>query len=76
MKTVTIFYGKYPYRHIQFPQKKALEHFNRGKLLAVEGKYDEAIEAYQEALKIEPNYKQAQINLRFAYWLTGKFKDS
>ena len=75
MKTTTIFRGKYPYKEIQIPKDGALEYFNKGRLFAIEGKNEEAIEAYEKALKIEPNYKQAQVNLRFAYWMMGKFSD-
>jgi len=50
-------------------------HLDRGRILAVQGKYEEAIEEYREALNIDPNCKQARVNLRFAYWMMGKFKD-
>lgn len=75
MKTVTLFKGKYPHKKIQIPKDGAREYFNKGRLFAVEGKYKQAIEAYEKALKIEPNYKQAQVNLRFVYWMIGEFKD-
>ena len=75
MKTVIIFKGKYPYKKVQIPKAKAREYFNKGRLFAVKGKNEQAIEAYNKALKIEPNYKQAQVNLRFVYWQMGKFKD-
>ena len=74
MKTTTIFKGKYPYKKIQIPKDEAGEYFNKGRLFAVEGKYEQAIEAYKKALKIEPDYKQAEVNLRFAYWMMGKFE--
>ena len=73
MKAVTIFKGKYPYREIQIPKDKAREYFNKGRLFAIEGKHEEAIEAYNKALEIDPDYKQAQINLKFTYWMMGKF---
>ena len=75
MKVATIFKGKYPYKEIQIPKDKAREYFNKGRLFAVEGKHEQAIEAYKKALKIEPNYKQAKVNLRFVCWQIGKFKD-
>ena len=75
MKTATIFKGKYPYKKIQIPKDEALEYFNKGRLFAVEGKHEQAIEAYKNALRIDPNYKQARINLRFVYWQVGEFKD-
>ncbi len=75
MKTATIFKGGYPYKEIQIPKDEAREYLNKGKLLAIEGKNEEAIEAYEKALEIEPEYKQALINLRVVYWAMGEFKD-
>jgi tetratricopeptide (TPR) repeat protein len=75
MKTTTIFKGRYPYKEIQIPKDEALEYLNKGKLFAIEGKNEEAIEAYEKALEIEPNYKQALINLRVVYWQMGRFED-
>ena len=75
MKTATIFKGRYPYKEIQIPKKGAREYLNKGKLFAIEGKNEEAIKAYEKALEIEPNYKQAQVNLRVVYWQMGEFKD-
>ncbi len=75
MKTATIFKGRYPYKEIQIPKDGAREYFNKGRLLATEGKNEEAIEAYEKALEIEPNYKQALINLRVVYWQMGRFED-
>ena len=75
MKTATIFRGRYPYKEIQIPKKRAREYLNKGKLFAIEGKNEQAIEAYEKALEIEPNYKQALINLRVVYWAMGAFKD-
>jgi len=75
MKTATIFKGRYPYKEIQIPEDGAWEYFNKGRLLAIQGKNEEAIEAYEKALEIEPNYKQALINLRVVYWAMGAFKD-
>ncbi|MDA2929125.1 tetratricopeptide repeat protein [Acidobacteria bacterium AH-259-O06] len=42
-------------------------------MLPIEGKVEQAIDAYKKALEIEPNYKPAQDNLRFLYWLMGKY---
>ncbi len=75
MKTTTIFKGRYPYKEIQIPKDGAREYFNKGKLFAIEGNNEEAIEAYEKALEIEPNYKQALINLRVVYWQMGRFED-
>ena len=75
MKTVTIFKGKYPYKKIQIPKDEAREYFNKGRLFAIKGKNEQAIEAYNKALKIEPNYKQAKTNLRYILWQIGEFGD-
>ena len=75
MKTATIFKGRYPYKEIQIPEDGARKYFNKGRLLAIEGKNEEAVKAYEKALEIEPEYKQAQINLRLVYWQMGKFED-
>jgi len=74
MRHVTIFKGRYPYKTIQIPEKKAQEHFNRGKILAIQGKYEEAKKAYEKALEIEPTYKKAQVNLDFLWWWSGPLK--
>lgn len=74
MKTVTIFKGRYPYKIIQMPEKKAQEHFNKAKLFAIQGKYEEATREYKKALEIEPTYKKAQVNLDFLHWWSGPVK--
>ncbi len=78
MREETIFRGRYPYKTIQIPEKKAQEHFNRGRLFAIEGKNEKAIKEYEKALQIEPTYKKAQVNLDFLRWMSGpleKLKD-
>ena len=75
MKTATIFKGRYPYKEIQIPKDEAREYFDKGRLFAIQGKNEQAIEAYEKALEIEPNYKQALINLRVVYWQMGRFED-
>jgi len=44
-------------------------HLNRGRLLSVQGNFKEAIKEYKRALEIDPDYKQAQTNLRLIYYL-------
>ena len=41
-------------------------------MLSVQGKFKEAIKEYKKALKIDPDYKQAQINLKLIYYLYYK----
>jgi len=78
MREETIFKGRYPYKIIQIPEEKAQKHFNRGRLFAIEGKYEKAIKEYEKALQIEPTYKKARVNLDFLRWMSGpleKLKD-
>ncbi len=42
--------------------KDSKNHYNRGNALAKGGKLDEAIEAYDEALALKPDYEDAQFN--------------
>ena len=72
MKRVEIFKGRYPWKTVEIVSKRAQKHFNKGKLLAVQGEYDEAIREYERALKIEPLFTKAKTNLRFIYWMTGR----
>lgn len=78
MRHVTIFKGRYPYKIIQIPDKKAQEYFAKGKLFAIQGKYEKAIMEYEKALQIEPTHKKARVNLDFLRWMSGpleKLKD-
>ena len=50
--------------------KKA--HLDRGRLLSVQGKLKEAVEEYKRALKIDPGYKQARVNLRLIHYLYNR----
>lgn len=46
---------------------KARPHNNLGHSLAVKGEWDQAIEEFRAAIKLDPNYAVAQENLRQAY---------
>ena len=74
MRDVIIFEGRYPYKIVQIPEKKAQEHFAKGKLLAIQGKYEEAKREYEKALEVESAYKKARVNLDFLHWMSGPFK--
>ena len=71
MKTTTIWKGRFPYKEIQIPKKRAREYLNRGKLFGIQGKYKEAIAEYKKALNLEPSLKQAKTNLEFTYYMAG-----
>lgn len=47
-----------------------------GDELFKEGKYEEAIKKYEEAVKINPNYTEAWNNLGFTYFKLGKIEES
>lgn len=50
--------------------RQVQELFNRGRMLSIKGAYQEAIEAYKEALEIYPGHTQARTNLKFTRYLT------
>ena len=68
----TIVNGKYSHKKIQTPEDKARNYFNKGRLFAFRGKHEQAVEAYEKALEIEPDYKPAKDNLRIVNWLKEK----
>ena len=52
--------------------KKAKEaHLYQGRIHSVKGEYKEAVEEYKKALKIDPNYKPAKVNLGFMSYMNG-----
>ena len=51
-------------------------HLNLGKALTRQGKLDEAIARYSEALRIDPNYAQAHSNLSIALATQGKLDEA
>ncbi len=48
------------------PEKKAGHHYVKGKLYFISGKYNKAIKHFTEALKIVPDYKDAELFLNLA----------
>ncbi|MFZ6016846.1 MAG: tetratricopeptide repeat protein [Nitrospirota bacterium] len=53
------------------------EHLYLGRLHSVKGEYKKAIEEYKKALKIDPDYKPAKVNLAFISYMKGVLgKDS
>ena len=47
------------------PQKSADLYYQLGKLLRAKGRFPEAIAAYQESIKLDPNFKHAYIDLQY-----------
>ncbi len=50
------------------------EHFKKGTRLYAEGRYDEAIEEFQKAIKIDPTYLDAYVNLGAIYFKQGDYQ--
>ena len=50
------------------------EHLDKGRLFSAQGKIEEAINEYKEALKIDPHYKKARVNLNLLYYMKGEMK--
>jgi tetratricopeptide (TPR) repeat protein len=47
------------------------EHFRQGVMLARSGRWKDAITAYKESLKINPDNAQTYLNLGFVYYELG-----
>jgi len=52
------------------PEKPDL-HFQQGLTLAKEGRWKEALAAYQESLRSNPNNPQTHLNIGFVYYEMG-----
>ncbi|AFZ37219.1 serine/threonine protein kinase [Stanieria cyanosphaera PCC 7437] len=51
---------------------KAMNYYNQGNLLNNEGKYEEAIDAFDQAIKIKPDFAEAWTNRGFAQGKLGR----
>jgi len=51
-------------------------HSNRGNTLHSQGKVDEAIAEYREALRIDPNHRDARYNLGIALYDQGALDEA
>ena len=49
---------------------------NKGNALNYQGKYDEAIKAYEEAIRLDPNYVDAWYNKGIALDSQGKYDEA
>lgn len=56
-----------------FKSNQAIEHYNVGKTLQDERKYDEAIAEFNEAIKINPVFTDAYISRGYTYILKAKY---
>jgi protein O-mannosyl-transferase len=62
-------------RTIAVTKNNFLIHNNYGTYLGEQGRYDEAIEHFKEAVRIYPGYLTARQNLYLAFWKQGKFDE-
>ena len=46
-------------------------HFHQGLTLSKQGRWNEAVAAYKESLRIDPNNAQTYLNLGFVYYELG-----
>jgi tetratricopeptide (TPR) repeat protein len=58
------------------PPLAANTHFAAGQVAEAQGKFDSAIAQYKEALKLDPNHRDAQFRLAGAYTQKGKYDDA
>ena len=57
--------------------KKTAEHwFYLGYVYVESGKYKEAIDSFEQALRIKPDYAEVHYNLGYVYVKLGKYKDA
>ena len=57
-------------------QQTAADWFNKGDALTSQGKYDEAIQAYDQAIQLNPNYDNAWYNKGVALKALGRTNES
>jgi tetratricopeptide (TPR) repeat protein len=57
-------------------QQTAENWFDKGTALSNHGKYDEAIKAYDEAIKLDPNYAAAWNDRGIALDESGKYEEA
>jgi len=77
MKNLVALFFSFIFLVTVYGQNKFLEDIvSQGTQLHDEGKYDEAIEKYKEALKIDPNSTIANYEMSFTYFTTEKWEEA
>ena len=61
---------------IEVTQNNYLAHYNLGIAYGSLGRYQDEIEAYKQALRIEPDYAEVQSNLGVVYGSLGRYQDA
>jgi tetratricopeptide (TPR) repeat protein len=62
--------------HCAYRDEKIKEHVGTGDKLVAEGKYQEALDEYQEALKLNPDDADSNYKVGVAYYFLNKFPES
>lgn len=65
-----------PYYANRLDPKDAASWGNKGNVLYSQGKYDEAIKAYDKAIEINPQYSEAWNNKGNAFYAQGKYDEA
>ena len=52
-------------------QLQSNDHFRKGLALSKQGRWKEAVAAYEESLRLDPNNPQTYLNLGFVYYELG-----
>ncbi len=80
---ILLIWGVLPARaQVQYEQKeetvspKALFQFQKGERLAQNDKFEEAIAAYRQALRIQPKYAQASLQMGLAYARLNQYPEA
>jgi tetratricopeptide (TPR) repeat protein len=55
------------------PHDAMIAYNNLGNLLGAQRRFDEAVEAYRTAIRLDPNYAGAHYNMGIALWEKGEF---
>jgi len=59
-----------------FIEEEAHRHFRQGNKHSKSGRFQEAIEAYKQAVRIRPDYAEAHLGLGSAYFYSGRYPEA